>query len=121
MRQCIEVIEWQDSTNDTMVYRFPVANNEIKMGARLTVRDGLFQTGEITGQLRNLVVNEFTTALGELKVPVLDLASNYRHLSDQIGQTLDPRFGEYGLDLTQFLIENISVPPEVEAAMDKRS
>ena len=37
--QFIEVIEWTDNTSDTMVYRFPVANKEIKMGAQLTVRE----------------------------------------------------------------------------------
>jgi membrane protease subunit (stomatin/prohibitin family) len=83
--------------------------------------DGLFQTDEITGQLRDLVVTEFTTVLGELKVPVLDLAANYRSLSQQIQEALRGHFQEYGLDLTRFLIENISVPPEVEAAIDKRS
>jgi membrane protease subunit (stomatin/prohibitin family) len=68
-----------------------------------------------------MVVTEFTQALGELKIPVLDLASNYRALSKQLEEALDPHFAEYGLDLTKFLIENISVPPEVEAAMDKRA
>ncbi|HTE19679.1 MAG TPA: SPFH domain-containing protein, partial [Armatimonadota bacterium] len=75
----------------------------------------------ISGQLRNMVVTEFTSALGELKIPVLDLASNYRQLSQTIEKALDPHFNDYGLDLTRFLIENISVPPEVEAAIDKRS
>jgi membrane protease subunit (stomatin/prohibitin family) len=83
--------------------------------------DGLFQTDEITGQLRNFVVSEFTQVLGELKIPVLDLASNYRQLSARIRETLAPHFTQYGLDLTSFVIENISVPPEVEAAMDKRA
>jgi membrane protease subunit (stomatin/prohibitin family) len=83
--------------------------------------DGLFQTGEISGQLRNMVINEFTSVLGELKIPVLDLAANYRTLSERIQQSLEPHFTKYGLDLTQFLIENISVPPEVEAAMDRRA
>ncbi|MCC2672529.1 MAG: hypothetical protein K0Q72_5001, partial [Armatimonadetes bacterium] len=66
-------------------------------------------------------VTEFTTALGELKIPVLDLASNYRGLSQGIQATLVPHFEDYGLNVTRFLIENISVPPEVEAAIDRRS
>lgn len=225
LNQWIEVIDWLDPTNDTMVYRFPVANNEIKMGAKLTVRegqaavfvnegqiadvfgpglytlstqnmpvltmlkswphafnspfkaevyfvstrqftdlkwgtanpipmrdadfgivrvrafgsysiriadpamfirevvgtDGLFQTNEITGQLRDLVVTDFTNALGELKIPVLDLAANYKQLSQGIQGSLASHFQEYGLTLLRFLIENISVPPEVEAAIDRRS
>jgi membrane protease subunit (stomatin/prohibitin family) len=225
MNQWIEVIDWTDPSQDTMVYRFPVANNEIKMGARLTVREGqaaifvnegqiadvfgpglytlstqnmpiltmlrswphgfnspfkaevyfvstrqftdmkwgtsnpipmrdadfglvrvrafgsyairitdpaklvreivgtngLFQTGDISGQLRNFVVTEFTTAVGEMRIPVLDLAANYRQLSSNIQEQVRPHFNQYGLDITQFLIENISVPPEVEAAIDRRS
>jgi membrane protease subunit (stomatin/prohibitin family) len=83
--------------------------------------DGLFATDEISGQLRDLVVTEFTTALGELKIPVLDLASNYRSLSQGIQNTLESHFGDYGLAVTRFLIENISVPREVEEAIDRRS
>lgn len=37
--QFIEVIEWVDDSEDTMVYRFPVQGKEIKMGAKLTVRE----------------------------------------------------------------------------------
>jgi membrane protease subunit (stomatin/prohibitin family) len=83
--------------------------------------DGLFQTSEISGQLRDLVVTDFTSALGELKIPVLDLAANYKQLSQGIQASLASHFEEYGLSLLRFLIENISVPPEVEAAIDRRS
>lgn len=225
LSQFIEVIEWVDSSTDTLVYRFPVNNQEIKMGAQLTVRegqsavfvnegqladvfmpgrhvlstqnmpvltmlkswkygfaspfkaevyfvnmrhfadlkwgtanpimmrdvefgmvrlrafgsyairvldpakflkdvvgtDGLYQTDQISGQLRNLVVNRFTDALAELKVPALDLAANYMELSQQLQGKLAEDFQEYGLSLTKFLIENISLPPEVEAVLDKRT
>jgi membrane protease subunit (stomatin/prohibitin family) len=225
LHQFIEVIEWLDSSNDTLVYRFPVANQEIKMGAQLIVResqvaifvnegqiadvfgpghttlstqnmpvmtmlrswkygfnspfkaevyfvntrqftdlkwgtanpimlrdrefgmvrlrafgtyairasepetllkeivgtDGLFQVEEISNQLRNLAVAEFTDALGELKMPALDLAGNYRELSGTIRDRVAPKFRQYGLELTTFLIENISLPPEVEEALDKRT
>ena len=225
LNQFIEVIEWLDPTSDTLVYRFPVANQEIKMGAQLIVResqvaifvnegqvadlfepgrytlstenmpimtmlrswkygfnspfkaevyfistrqftdlkwgtanpimmrdaefgavrlrafgtyairvsepqtllreivgtDGLFQVDEISEQLRNLVVSDFTDALGQMKVPALDLAGRYRELSSTIRERVAPHFQQYGLDLTTFLIENISLPAEVEAALDKRT
>jgi len=225
LSQWIEVIEWLDPTSDTLVYRFPVNNQEIKMGAQLIVREGqaaifinegqladvfmpghytlstqnmpiltmlkswkygfnspfkaevyfvstrqftdlkwgtsnpimlrdpefgmvrlrafgsyairvldparfmkevvgtegLFQTDQITGQLRNLVVTQFTDALGELKVAALDLASNYLEMSQTLQGKLAPDFQEYGLALTKFLIENISLPPEVEQMLDKRT
>lgn len=80
-----------------------------------------FTTEEVSEQLRNLIVTRFTDALGESKIPILDLAANYDELSKFITGKISPEFGEYGIELTKFLVENISLPPEVEAAMDKRS
>ena len=223
--QFIEVIEWTDDSHDTMVYRFPTYNNEIKYGAKLTVResqvavfvnegvvadilepgiyeletknlpimtslehwdhgfnspfkaevyfvntkrfsdlkwgtknpimvrdpefsmvrlrafgtyeiritdpkqfmneivgtDGHFTVDEIDDQLTNLIISKFTTILGESNIPVLDLASNYEKFSEYISQKISPYFGEYGLHLTKILVENISLPSNVEEALDKRS
>jgi membrane protease subunit (stomatin/prohibitin family) len=83
--------------------------------------DGHFTTDEVTDQLRNLIITRFTDALGESKIPVLDLAANYNELSTFIREKINPEFNEYGLELTKLLVENISLPPEVEAALDKRS
>ncbi|MBL0743190.1 SPFH domain-containing protein [Chryseolinea lacunae] len=80
-----------------------------------------FTTDEVTEQLRNLVVTRFTDAIGESKIPVLDLAANYDELSTFISNKVNPEFGEYGLQITKFLVENISLPTEVEQALDKRS
>lgn len=80
-----------------------------------------FTTEEVTEQLRNLIVTRFTDAIGESKIPALDLAAKYDELSTFITGKINPEFGEYGLSVTKFLVENISLPPEVEAALDKRS
>jgi membrane protease subunit (stomatin/prohibitin family) len=80
-----------------------------------------FTTEEVTEQLRNLIVTRFTDAVGESKIPILDLAANYDELSKFITGKINPEFGEYGLEVTKFLVENISLPPEVETALDKRS
>ncbi|MBS0192426.1 MAG: SPFH domain-containing protein [Phycisphaerales bacterium] len=82
---------------------------------------GRFTADGITEQLRNFILTCFSDALGESKVPALDLASNYEELSSLIASKIKPPFKTYGLDLMAFLIENISLPPEVEAAMDKRT
>ena len=223
--QFIDIIEWTDDSHDTMVYRFPTHNNEIKYGAKLTVResqvavfvnegvvadvlepgiyeletknipimtslnhwdhgfnspfkaevyfvntkrftdikwgtknpimvrdpefsmvrlrafgtyeiritdakqfmneivgtDNHFTIDEIDDQLSNLIISKFTTILGESKIPVLDLASNYEKFSEYISQKIAPYFGEYGLNLTKILVENISLPANVEKALDKRS
>jgi membrane protease subunit (stomatin/prohibitin family) len=223
--QFIEVIEWLDDSGNTMLYRFPVHDQEIKNGARLTVREsqaavfvfqgqiadvfppGLytidggntpilsklgawkygfnspfkaevyfvntkqftdlkwgtmnpimmrdadfgmvrlraygiytirvadprafvkeiagtnahFETEDIEGQLKRNVVSSFTDALGEAKIAALDLASNYDELSAVLRPKLNEDFRPFGIELTKFIIENISLPPEVEAALDKRT
>jgi membrane protease subunit (stomatin/prohibitin family) len=221
----IDIIEWTDSSNDTMVWRFPRYQNEIKNNAKLTVREsqvavfvnegqfadvflpGMYTlstqnlpilstlkgwkygfdspfkaevyfvntkqftnlkygtknpimlrdaefgpirirafgsynmritdaklflkeiagtdehvtTEEITDNLRNIVVTRFTDAVASAKIPVLDMASNYDEFSEAIHKKIQAEFLEYGINLTKLLVENISLPPEVEAMLDKRS
>ena len=223
--QFIEVIEWLDASNDTIVYRFPVKGQEIKMGAQLTVResqaavfinegrmadvfppgryslstqnlplltkinswkfgfdspfkaevyflntkqfldrkwgtpnpimmrdaefgavrirafgaysfrvkdpakfikevsgtDGDFTTDEIEGQIKRVLVSSFTDVVAELKIPVLDLATKY----DEIGKAIKEKLAvelldTYGLELVKFIVENVSLPPELEKVLDKR-
>jgi membrane protease subunit (stomatin/prohibitin family) len=223
--QFIEVIEWLDSSGNTMLYRFPVKDQEIKNGAQLIVREsqnavfvhegqiadvfspgrytidggntpilsklgawkygfnspfkaevyfvntkqftdlkwgtpnpvmmrdsdfgmvrlrafgiytirvsdpkefikeiagtnGHFVTEDIEGQLKRSLVGGFSDSLAESKIAALDLASNYDELGKFTKSKLNEDFKEYGLELTKFVIENISLPPEVEAAMDRRT
>ena len=223
--QLIEIIEWLDETHDTMVYRFPVYNQEIKHNAQLIVREnqaalfinegrladvfapgryqlnaknlpiisdllgwkygfespfkaevyffntrlftdlkwgtpnpvmmrdadfgmirmrafgtyatrindpktffstivgthGLTSTNDILGQLRSTIVSRFSDSIAESKIPALDLAAKYDELSALVNQKLGPDFASYGLELSRFFIENISLPEEVEAAIDQRS
>lgn len=225
MNQFIEVIEWLDESKDTLLYRFPVYQQEIKNGAQLIVRESQaavfvfegqvadvfapgrytveggntpilsklgawkygfnspikaevyfvntkqftdmkwgtsnpvmlrdsdfgivrlrafgayslrvadpgefikevagtnahFQTEDIDGQLKRAIVTEFSDALGELKIPALDLAAQYKEIGEQIRAKINEDFQGYGLEVTKFYVENVSLPPEVEAAMDKRS
>ncbi|CCE22821.1 SPFH domain-containing protein [Methylotuvimicrobium alcaliphilum] len=221
----VDVIEWTDSSSDTMVYRFERYGNEIKYGAMLTVREsqtailvsegrvadfyepglyqletrnmpilttleswphgfkspfkaevyffnmrrftdlkwgtknpimlrdkefgplrlrafgtysvrineplafikeivgtgGHFRTDDISSQLRNLIVSRFSDIIGESGIPALDLAANYDELGAYITERIAPEFSEYGLEVLQLLVENISLPPEVENALDKRT
>ncbi|HLA94438.1 MAG TPA: SPFH domain-containing protein [Pyrinomonadaceae bacterium] len=225
MNQFIEVIEWLDESKDTLLYRFPVYQQEIKNGAQLIVRESQtavfvfegqvadvftpgrytieggntpilsklgawkhgfnspiksevyfvntkqftdmkwgtsnpimlrdadfgivrlrafgaysmrvadpaefikeiagtnakFQTEDIDGQLKRAIVTEFSDALGELKIAALDLAAQYKEIGEAIRAKINEDFKGYGLEVTKFYVENISLPPEVEAAMDKRS
>jgi membrane protease subunit (stomatin/prohibitin family) len=223
--QFIEIIQWLDDTPDTLVYRFPVYNAEIKMGAKLTVREnqvaifvnegkaadvftpglytlstetipiltalrgwkygfqspfkadvyffntrlftdlkwgttnpimmrdrdfgmirirafgtyamriadakmffeqivgtrGLTTTADIIGQLRSTILSRLSDAIGEAGIPALDLASKYDDLSAVAIEKIGPELTRYGLELSRFYIENISLPEEVEAAIDQRT
>jgi excisionase family DNA binding protein len=67
-------------------------------------------------------VSVFTDALATAKVPVLDLATRYQELGEALLPLINPLVtAKYGLEITSFILENASVPPEVEAAIDKRS
>ncbi len=83
--------------------------------------DGYFTTDEISDQLRNVTVSRFATTLASSGIPVLDLAANYDQLSGFLTERIGPEFDQYGLELTKLLVENISLPPAVEEALDKRS
>lgn len=227
MHEFIDIIEWLDDSQDTIVWRFPRYQNEIKNGAKLTVResqvavlvnegqfadiyhpgmytlttenmpilstikgwkygfnspfkvevyfvntkqflnmkwgtanpimmrdpefgpirmrafgsfcfrvnaqdptvfiknvagtDGQFTTDQINDQLRNFVITKFTDHLAESKIAALDLASNLNEFSMALTAGLQPEFNEYGIELTKFLIENISLPEAVEEALDRRT
>ncbi len=83
--------------------------------------DDHFTTEEVSEQLRNMVVSRLPTILGESGIPVLDMAANQEQFGQFIANKLKPEFMGMGLELVQLLIENLSLPPEVEQALDKRT
>lgn len=80
-----------------------------------------FTTEEISSQIRNFIVTRFTDAVAESKLPVLDMASNLNEYSEKIQEILKPSVAQYGLKLTTFLVENISLPEAVQEALDRRA
>ena len=84
--------------------------------------DHNFRLDEFADTMRSRIVSIFTDALATAKVPVLDVASRYSELGDALLPLINPAVSaKYGLEITSFIVENVSVPPEVEAAIDKRS
>lgn len=84
--------------------------------------NGWYTTDEINGQLKRKLVSALADTIGESKIPVLDLVAQYMDLGDALRQRLTGWFQEnFGITLTDFVVENISVPPEVEKMLDKRS
>ena len=102
-------------------YCFRVNADPRKFITNVAGTNGNFTTEGITQQLRNFVITKFTDHLGESKIAALDLAGNLNEFSASLTEALKPDFEEYGLELTNFLVENISLPEAVEKALDKRT
>lgn len=81
-----------------------------------------FTLDEFTGTMRSRIVSVFSDALANANVPVLEAAKRYRELGEALLPAINPILtAKYGLALTSFVLENISLPSEVETALDKRS
>ena len=76
---------------------------------------------DVEGQIKRTLVSGLSDAIAESKIPALDLAANYDELSNFALQVINPKIQALGLTLTSFVIENISLPEEVEKSMDKRT
>ncbi|MEZ5384012.1 MAG: SPFH domain-containing protein [Prosthecobacter sp.] len=84
--------------------------------------DHHFRLDEFADTMRSRIISVFSDALATAKVPVLDLATRYSELGDALLPVINPiTTGKYGIEIASFILENASVPPEVEAAIDKRS
>lgn len=81
-----------------------------------------FHLDEFVDTMRSRMVSVFSDALASSGVPALDMATRYTELGEALLPLINPSIGpKYGLEITSFLVENVSVPPEVEQAIDKRS
>jgi membrane protease subunit (stomatin/prohibitin family) len=84
--------------------------------------DQNFRLDEFADTMRSRIVSVFTDALATANVPALDVASRYSEMGDALLPIINPAMAaKYGLEVTSFVLENVSVPPEVEQAIDKRS
>ncbi len=84
--------------------------------------DAHFRLDEFADAMRSRLVSVFSDALASAKVPVLDVATRYSELGEALLPLINPVLAEkYGLEMPSFIVENVSVPPEVEQAIDKRS
>ncbi|HOG28844.1 MAG TPA: SPFH domain-containing protein [Vicinamibacterales bacterium] len=84
--------------------------------------DQHFRLDEFADTMRSRMVSVFSEALAASRVPVLDVATRYSELGEALLPIINPSVGsKYGLEVTSFIVENVSVPPEVEEAIDKRS
>lgn len=101
-------------------YAFRVANAEALV-KECSGTNSIYKAGDIDGQIKRLAVSCLSDAIAESKIPALDLAANYEELGAYSLNVINPKLASLGVQLTSFVIENISLPEEVEKAMDRRT
>ena len=100
---------------------FRVEHDPVKFIRNVAGTDGDFTSDSVNEQLRNFVIAKFTDYLAKSKIAALDLAANLNAFSSELTIALKDDFSEYGIGLTRFMVENISLPEVVEEALDKRT
>jgi excisionase family DNA binding protein len=103
------------------IYDFHVT--DVKMFLKeVAGTDDHFRLDEFADTMRSRIVSVFTEALASAKVPVLDVAARYQELGAALLPLINPQVtSKYGIEISSFIVENVSLPAEVEAAIDKRS
>lgn len=102
------------------IFSYKVNNTE-KFLKELFGTSGSFKIADINEQLTRMAVSSLSDLLAESQIPALDFSMHYDELSMEGRQKLQPKFNDYGFKLVSFTIENISLPEDVEKAMDKRT
>jgi membrane protease subunit (stomatin/prohibitin family) len=80
----------------------------------------LYTVPDLEGQLRNTIVGRMTDAFAQSSLPFLDMAANQVELGNKIAEGLKPGFAELGLTLDSFVVENLSLPEELQKLLDTR-
>ncbi len=94
-------------------------NDPVKFIQEVAGTSGDFTTDEMKGELRSMIVTRFIDAIGESKLPLLDMAQNYKDISKFCQTKLSGEFNEYGLEINKFLISSISLPETLQAKLDE--
>ncbi len=102
------------------VYSFRVADPAVML-REVFGTSSEYTVEDCAGQIKRTLVSGLSDAIAESKLPALDLAANYDEIGEYALKTINPRIEKLGLTLTSFVIENISLPEEVEKSMDKRT
>lgn len=80
-----------------------------------------FRPDNINGYFKSLIISTMSDTLAESQIPVIDVATRYEELGQSVALRLESHFRELGFAFTSFVIENLSLPPEVEAMIDRKS
>jgi membrane protease subunit (stomatin/prohibitin family) len=101
------------------IYTYQIVDPKMFYSKISGTRD-LYTVPELEGQLRNTIVGRMTDTFANSQVPFLDMAANQVALADKLLASLKPGFAEYGLALDSFVVENLSLPDELQKILDQR-
>ena len=102
------------------VYSFKVEDAKVFM-KELFGTNEVYKVDDVGLQIRPMLIQALTDAIAESKISALDLAANYREFSSEVLNVSTKEFSKYGLKLCSVVIENLSLPEEVEKTLDERT
>ncbi|HME06779.1 MAG TPA: SPFH domain-containing protein [Bryobacteraceae bacterium] len=79
-----------------------------------------YRVADLDGQLRNTIIGRMTALFANSGLPFLDLAANQTELSTRMQHDTQPVFADLGLALDSFMVENVSLPDELQKLLDQR-
>lgn len=101
------------------IYAYKIADPKL-FYQKVSGTADLYRVPDLEGQLRNTIVARMTDAFAQSSVPFLDMAANQGALGQKIAEALKPSFAELGLSLETFVVENLSLPDELQKMLDQR-
>jgi membrane protease subunit (stomatin/prohibitin family) len=101
------------------IYTYHIADAKTFYSKVSGTRD-TYTVPDLEGQLRNTIIGRMTDTFANSQVPFLDMAANQVALGNTIAGQLKPSFTELGLILDSFVVENLSLPDELQKILDQR-
>ncbi|MGB8472860.1 MAG: SPFH domain-containing protein, partial [Candidatus Acidiferrum sp.] len=101
------------------IYSYHITDGKTFYSKISGTRD-IYHVADLEGQLRNTIIAKMTDAFAQSQLPFLDMAANQGALADKISEQLKPAFTDYGLSLDTFVVENLSLPDELQKVLDQR-
>jgi membrane protease subunit (stomatin/prohibitin family) len=101
------------------IYAYKISDPKVFYQKISGTRD-IYGVPDLEGQLRNTIVARMTDSFAQSSVPFLDMAANQAALGQKIVEVLKPSFAELGLSLEAFVVENLSLPDELQQLLDQR-
>jgi len=101
------------------IYSYRISDPKLFYQKLSGTRD-IYRVADLDGQLRNTIVGRMTDMFGHSSIPFLDLAANQVELSKQMSEAMQPVFADLGLGLDTFVVENVSLPDELQKLLDQR-